>query len=69
MVPDLIGLITPEGNPLTNADTREGMKISVIAVPASERWRKHPKCFEPWRPILEKMEYKGDYILLEKLLE
>lgn len=68
MVPDLIGLITLDGTPLTNADTKEGMKISVIAVPASERWRKHPKCFEPWRPILEKMEYKGDYIPVEKLL-
>lgn len=69
MVPDLIGLITPDGNPLTNADTKEGMKISVIAVPASEKWRKHPKCFEPWRPILEKMEYKEDYIPVEKLQE
>ncbi|MDI6819578.1 MAG: DUF917 domain-containing protein [Candidatus Hodarchaeaceae archaeon] len=68
IVPDLMGLITLDGNPLTNADTKEGMKISVIAVPASERWRKHPKCFEPWRPILEKMGYKGDYIPVEKLV-
>lgn len=68
MVPDLICLITPDGEPLTNADTKERMKISVVAVAASERWRKHPKCFEPWRPILDKMGYKGNYVPLEKLL-
>lgn len=67
MVPDLIALITKDGDPLTNADTREGMKISVIAIPASERWRKHARCFEPWKPILEKIGYKGDYVPMEKL--
>jgi DUF917 family protein len=67
MVPDLIALMTPDGNPLTNADTKEGMKISVVAMPASDKWRKHPKCFEPWRPILEKIGYKGNYVPLEKL--
>lgn len=44
------------------------MKVSVIALPASERWRKHPRCFEAWKPILEKMGYSGGYIPLEKLL-
>lgn len=68
MVPDLIALMTLEGDPLTNADTKEGMKISVGAVPASERWRKHPRCFEPWKPILEKMGYKEEYVPLEKLV-
>jgi len=68
MVPDLICLLTVDGTPLTNADTKEGMKISVISLPASERWRKHPKCFEAWKPILEKMGYTGEYIPLEKLL-
>ena len=68
MVPDLIGLMTLEGDPLTNADTKEGMRISVIAVPASDRWRKHPKCFEPWKPILEKIGYREEYVPLEKLV-
>ena len=68
MVPDLICLLTLNGDPLTNADTREGLKISVIALPASERWRKHPKGFEVWKPILEKMNYKGEYIPVEKLV-
>jgi DUF917 family protein len=69
IVPDRIGLITIDGTPLTNADTKEGMKISVIASPASEKWRKHPRLFKPWKPICEKMGYKGDYVPLEKLLE
>ncbi len=68
MVPDLICLLTLDGTPLTNADTKEGLKISVIALPASDRWRKHPKCFEVWKPILEKMNYKGEYVPVEKLV-
>lgn len=68
MVPDLICLLTVDGDPLTNADTKEGMKISVIALSASERWRKHPKAFEVWRPILEKMGYTGTYTRVEELV-
>lgn len=67
MVPDLIALITTDGNPLTNADTKEGMKISVVAMPASEKWRKNPKFFEPWRPILERIGYRGNYVPPEGL--
>lgn len=66
MVPDLICLMTEEGGVLTNADTKKGMEIAVIAVPAHERWRKHPKGFDVWRHILEKMGYTGSYKPLEK---
>jgi len=68
MVPDLICWITLKGEPLTNADIKEGMELAVIGIPASERWRRHPKAFDVWRHILEKMEYKGGYIPIEKLV-
>ena len=69
MVPDLICWLTADGTPLTNADIAEGMKLAAIGVPASERWRKHPKGFDVWRHILEPIGYKGGYVPLEKLLE
>ena len=69
MVPDLICLMTADGTPLTNADTKESMKITVLGFPASEKWRKHPKCFDVWRHILEKMSYTGDYVPIEKLVK
>jgi DUF917 family protein len=69
MVPDLICLLSVNGEPLTNADTKQGMEISVIALPASERWRKHPKAFEVWKPILEKMGYTGSYRRVEELVK
>ncbi len=50
-----------EGEPLTNADTRKGMKIAVIAVPAPEKWKAHPRGFNIWKHILEKMGYTGPY--------
>jgi len=68
MVPDLICTMTLEGEPLTNADIAEGMKLAVLALPAPEKWRSHPKGFEVWRHILEKIGYKGDFIPVEKLV-
>ncbi|MEM1831303.1 MAG: DUF917 domain-containing protein [Desulfurococcaceae archaeon] len=68
MVPDMICWLTLQGDVLTNADIKEGMELAAIGIPASERWRRHPKAFDIWRHILDKMEYKGDYIPIEKLL-
>ncbi|MEM2381679.1 MAG: DUF917 domain-containing protein [Candidatus Nezhaarchaeales archaeon] len=68
MVPDMICWVTLQGEALTNADIKEGMELAAIGIPASEKWRRHPKAFDVWRHILEKMEYKGDYIPIEKLL-
>ena len=69
MVPDLVCLMSADGTPLTNADTKEGMKITVLGFPASERWRKAPNFFDAWRHILEKMDYTGDYVPIEKLVK
>jgi DUF917 family protein len=67
MVPDLICLITKEGEPLTNADTKTGMEVAVIAVPAHDKWKAHPRGFDIWRHILEKMGYTGPYKPISKL--
>jgi DUF917 family protein len=61
MVPDLIAMITIAGEPLTNADTKEGMQIAIIGIPAPEPWHRTPGGFDCWRPILEKLGYRGGY--------
>lgn len=66
MVPDLICLMTTDGKALTNADTEKGMEVAVVAVPADERWKTHPKGFEVWRHILERMGYAGPYRSIRK---
>ena len=68
MVPDLIGRPTLDGAPLTNADVTEGLKLAAIGIPASDKWRKHPKMFDVWRHILEPMGYRGDYVPIERLI-
>jgi len=67
MVPDLICLMTIDGKTLTNADTEKDMEIAVIAIPADEKWKSHPKGFEVWRHILEKIGYTGSYKPIRKL--
>jgi hypothetical protein len=67
MAPDLICLMTVKGEPLTNADTQKGMEVAVIAVSAPERWKVHPKGFDIWRHILEKMGYTGPYKSIQQI--
>ena len=67
MVPDLIAMMEiDEGKPLSNADTKEGMKIAIIAIPAPEPWRRIPQGFDCWKPILGKLGYKGSYVQFKK---
>lgn len=62
-VPDLICMVDVENcTPLTNADIKEGMKVSYIGVSAPENWIKDPKGFDVWRDILDKCEYNGEFI-------
>jgi len=62
IVPDLIAVMTTSGEPLTNADTKEGMEVAVLGIPAAEPWKRNPEGFNCWKHILEKIGYKGDYI-------
>ena len=62
MVPDLITMITTKGEPLNNADTKEGMEIAIIGIHAPEPWLRTPGGFDCWKPILVKLGYKGGFI-------
>jgi hypothetical protein len=61
MVPDIIAMIREDGQPLTNADTKEGDRISVLGIPAPEPWMRTAQGFECWKEILEKLGYEGRY--------
>jgi hypothetical protein len=62
VVPDLIVVMTIDGMPLTNADTKEGMEVGVIGVKAARAWMETPEGFGCWKHILDKMDYKQGYI-------
>ncbi|MBA7684954.1 hypothetical protein ES703_93367 [subsurface metagenome] len=62
MVPDLTAMMTTGGEPLSNADTKEGMEIAVIGIHAPEPWLRTPDGFNCWKHILIKLGYKGSYI-------
>ncbi|RLE08468.1 DUF917 domain-containing protein [Candidatus Aerophobetes bacterium] len=66
MVPDGICYISLDGQPLTNADIKEGMNVAVIGVKAPDRWRV-PDGFNVFRRVLEAMGYKGEYKKIEEL--
>jgi len=65
MVPDLITMMTTNGQPLSNSDTREGMEMVVVGIPAPEPWRRIPEGFGCWKHILERLGYTGAYVPLE----
>ncbi len=62
MVPDLITMMSTEGEPLNNADTKEGMEIAIIGIHAPEPWMRTPDGFNCWKHILEKLGYKGSFV-------
>jgi hypothetical protein len=62
MVPDLIAMMTTKGEPLSNADTKEGMEIAIIGIHAPEPWMRTRDGFNCWKHILTKLGYKGPYI-------
>lgn len=63
-VPDVICLMDMATcEPLTNADTKEGMDIFVGMTPVDEKWWKEDyKAYECWKPLFEAIDYNGDYI-------
>jgi len=61
MVPDLICWLTTDGEPITNADVKEGLEVAAIGKMAHEKW-KTPQGFKLFGHILESIGYKGGYI-------
>lgn len=62
--PDGIGMIDMETlTPLTNADTKEGMKVLVTMTPADPKWwDEEHKAYACWLPELKKIGMKGDQV-------
>ncbi len=65
VVPDLICSIDGKGNPLTNADLREGMEIAYIGFPAPKPFRTPAACALFGR-ILEGLDYHGGFVPIEE---
>ncbi len=61
MVPDSICWLTTDGEPLTNADIKEGLEVAVIGRKAHEKWRT-PEGFKVFTHVLESIGYKAGYI-------
>ncbi|MCG8481734.1 MAG: DUF917 domain-containing protein [Clostridia bacterium] len=60
VVPEIISLMDVDTyQPLTNAETKVGMNISVGAAPAAENWWKIPEGFGCWKRCLELVGYNG----------
>lgn len=67
VVPDLICSIDEAGNPLTNADLKEGMRITYIGFAAAKPMRT-AQVFELFRHILTGLDYKDDFVPIEALV-
>ena len=66
IVPDLICSIDSKGNPLTNADLREGMEITYIGFAAAPAFRT-PEAFALFGGILKRLDYHDGFVPIEKL--
>lgn len=62
--PELICFVdNATGEPLTNADTKEGMTLRVFASPAPHAWwREDKKAYQCWLPLLAKAGYSGSQV-------
>lgn len=60
--PDGIGLINLDTmTPMTNADTKEGMRLLVTMTPAHPNWwDEDHKAYTCWQPELERVGYSGN---------
>ncbi|RLE80577.1 MAG: DUF917 domain-containing protein [Thermoprotei archaeon] len=65
MPPDIFALLKPDGEPVTNSELKEGMKVYGIAAKAPEIWRT-PKGLELFGP--RHFGFNYDYIPVEELV-
>jgi DUF917 family protein len=67
LVPDLICAIDADGNPLTNADIREGMEVTYLGFAADPAFRTKA-AFNLFEKILDTLDYRGDFVPIEELM-
>ncbi len=68
VVPDLICTVAANGDPLTNADIREGMEVTYIGFAANPVFRTSA-AFELFTRILETLGYREGFVPIERLME
>lgn len=68
MVPDLICSMDWDGNPLTNADLEEGMKIQYIGFMANPSFR-GADAYRLFTKILEALGYNEEFVPIEKAMK
>jgi len=66
VVPDLICSIDEKGNPLTNADIKEGMEITYLGFAAHSSFRT-PDVFNLFTEILKALGYQYGFIPIKEL--
>jgi DUF917 family protein len=66
MSPDLICYLTPEGQPLSNADLRQGQWVCVMSMQARPEMRQ-PFIVNAFLTIFKRLGYAGPYVPIEKL--
>ena len=67
MVPDMICCLREDGQPVTNVDIREGMKVVFFGMKAPDQLRV-TQASRVFTPVLEKIGYAGPYLPIETLL-
>ena len=67
VVPDLICSVDAKGNPLTNADIKEGMEVQYIGFAANPAFRT-PAVFGLFTTILETLGYEKNFVPIEELM-
>ncbi len=67
IVPDLICYLDDSGQPLTNADLREGMSVNVLGIKSNPKWR-NPEAYGVFANALSQLGYEGEYVPIERLL-
>jgi len=65
MSPDLICYLTPDGQPLSNADLRQGQSVSLIGVQARPEMREEV-IVKAFLTIFKRLGYPGPYVPIEK---
>jgi DUF917 family protein len=59
-VPDLMTFVEADTlEPLTNADTAVGQRVSLLGIPAARSWVNKPEGYTCWSHILKAMGYEG----------
>ncbi len=66
MPPDLLMFLRDDGEPITNTELREGMKVNIIAAKAPEKWRL-PNGLKYFGP--KKFGFDYEYVPVEELVE